>query len=159
MAPCTGLRYGLQTDIEDKLLWEKIWSILIRSIKIENMKIIKTEKMPAVKGHYSPVIEHGGILYLSGQIPVDPEKGAVPDTIEEQTRLVLSKIDLLLRESGSSLNQVLQVRIFVTDISLWDQVNKVYADFFKDHKPARCVVPVGKLHYGCLLEVEATAFI
>jgi reactive intermediate/imine deaminase len=123
------------------------------------MRIIKTEKMPAVKGHYSPVIEHGGILYLSGQIPVDPEKGTVPDTIEDQTRLVLSKIDLLLRESGSSLNQVLQVRIFVTDISLWDQVNKVYGDFFKDHKPARCVVPAGKLHYGCLLEVEATAFI
>lgn len=133
--------------------------ILIRSVKIKNMRIIKTEKMPAVKGHYSPVIEHGGTLYLSGQIPVDPEKGTVPDTIEEQTWLVLSKIDLLLRESGSSLNQVLQVRIYVTDISLWDQVNKVYGDFFKDHKPARCVVPAGKLHFGCLLEVEATAFI
>lgn len=123
------------------------------------MKIIKTERMPAVKGHYSPVVEHGGILYLSGQIPVDPEKGTVPETIEEQTKLVLAKIDLLLRESGSSRNQVLQVRIFLTDISLWDQVNKVYGEFFKDHKPARCIVPAGKLQYGCLIEAEATAFI
>ncbi len=123
------------------------------------MKIIKTEKIPEVKGHYSPVIEHNGILYLSGVIPLDPEKGTVPDTIEEQTRLALARIDLLLRESGSSLNKVLQVRIYLTDISLWDQVNKVYADIFKDHKPARCIVPAGKLHYGCLLEVEATAFI
>lgn len=123
------------------------------------MRTIKTEKMPVVKGHYSPVVEHGGILYLSGVIPVDPENGTVPETIEEQTRLVLARIDLLLKESGSSLEQVLQVRIYLTDISLWDQVNKVYADIFKEHKPARCVVPAGKLNYGCLLEVEATAFI
>jgi 2-iminobutanoate/2-iminopropanoate deaminase len=121
------------------------------------MKIIKTEKMPPVKGHYSPVIEHNGTLYLSGQIPLDPVTGKVPDSIEEQTKLVLSKIELLLKESGSSLNKVLQIRIFLTDIDLWDKVNMVYADFFKDHKPARCVVPVGKLHYGSLLEVEAVA--
>lgn len=123
------------------------------------MKIIKTEKMPYVKGHYSPVIEHNGILYLSGQIPTDPVTGKVPDSIEEQTKLVLSKIEFLLKESGSSLNKVLQVRIFLTDIDLWDQVNRVYADFFGNHKPARCVIPAGKLHYGSLLEVEAVAFV
>jgi reactive intermediate/imine deaminase len=127
--------------------------------KPENMKIIKTEKMPLVKGHYSPVIEHNGTLYLSGQIPADPVTGAIPDSIEDQTRMVLSKIELLLKESGSSLNQVLQVRIYLSDIELWDKVNKVYGDFFRDHKPARCVVPVGKLHYGSLLEVEALAFV
>jgi len=123
------------------------------------MKVIKTEKMPQVKGHYSPVIEHNGILYLSGQIPTDPVTGLVPETIEEQTKVVLSKINLLLCESGSRLNQVLQVRIYLSDIELWDKVNKVYAEFFKEHKPARCVVPAGKLHYGSLLEVEAVAFV
>ncbi len=121
--------------------------------------MIKTEKMPLVKGHYSPVVEHNGILYLSGQIPTDPLTGNVPATIEEQTKLVLSKIELLLSESGSSLKKVLQVRIFLSDIDLWDKVNKVYGEFFGDHKPARCVVPVGKLHYGSLLEVEAVAFV
>ena len=115
--------------------------------------------MPPVKGHYSPVIEHNGILYLSGQIPIDPVTGKVPESIEEQTKLVFSKIELLLKESGSSLNKVLQVRIFLTDIDLWDTVNKVYAEIFADHKPARCVIPGGKLHYGSLLEVEAIAFV
>ncbi len=123
------------------------------------MKIIKTEKMPSVKGHYSPVIEHNGILYLAGQVPTDPVTGIVPSSIEEQTKLVFSKIELLLRESRSSMNQVLQVRIFLSDMDLWDTVNKLYAGIFGDHKPARCVVPVGKLHYGSLLEVEAVAFV
>ena len=123
------------------------------------MKTILTERMPVVKGHYSPVVEHNGLLYLSGQVPADPITQKVPETIEEQTGLVLSKIDLLLRESGSSINKVLQVRIYITDISLWDQVNKVYAGFFGDHKPARCVIPVGKLHFGCLIEAEAVAFV
>lgn len=123
------------------------------------MKIIKTDKMPPVKGHYSPVIEHNGILYLSGQIPTDLVTGAIPQTIEEQTKLILSKISLLLNESGSSLNKVLQVRIYLSDIELWDKVNKVYGDFFKEHKPARCVVPSGKLHHGSLIEVEAIAFV
>jgi len=123
------------------------------------MKIIKTEKIPVPKGHYSPVIEHNGILYLSGQVPTDPVTGDVPATIEEQTRLVFSKIELLLKESGSSLNKVLQVRIFLTDIDLWDTVNKVYAGIFCEHKPARCVIPVGNLHFGSLLEVEAVAFV
>lgn len=115
--------------------------------------------MPEVKGHYSPVVEHNGILYLSGQIPVDPLTGTIPHTIEEQTSLVLRKIELLLIESGSSLNQVLQMRIYLTDIELWDQVNKVYSEFFSGHKPARCIVPAGRLHYGCLIEAEATAFV
>jgi len=123
------------------------------------MKTILTDRMPVVKGHYSPVVEHNGLLYLSGQVPVDPMTQKVPETIEEQTDLVLSKIDLLLKESGSSRNKVLQARIYITDISLWDQVNKVYAGFFGDHKPARCVIPVGKLHFGCLIEAEAVAFV
>lgn len=123
------------------------------------MRIIKTPRMPEVKGHYSPVVEHNGILYLSGQIPVDPASGTIPDTIEEQTHLVLRKIELLLKESGSSLNQVLQMRIYLSDINLWDQVNKVYALYFPEHKPARCIVPAGQLHYGCLIEAEATAFL
>lgn len=121
--------------------------------------MINTEKMPAVKGHYSPVIEHNGILYIAGQVPTDPVTGAVPGTIEDQVKLVFSKIELLLMESGSSLNKVLQVRIFLSDMDLWDTVNKLYAGIFGDHKPARCVVPVGKLHYGSLLEVEAVAFV
>ncbi len=115
--------------------------------------------MPLVKGHYSPVVEHNGMLYISGQVPTDPQTGEVPENIEDQTHLVFSKLRLLLDESGSSFNKVLQVRIYLSDISYWDVVNRLYSGIFGSHKPARCVVPVGELHFGCLIEVEAVAFI
>jgi reactive intermediate/imine deaminase len=123
------------------------------------MRIIKSEKIPVPKGHYSPVIEHNGILYLSGVLPVDPKTNMAPESIREQSDLVLSKIDMLLNESGSSRNKVLSMRIYLSDIEHWDAFNAVYAEFFGDHRPARCVVPAGKLHYGSLIEAEAIAFI
>jgi reactive intermediate/imine deaminase len=123
------------------------------------MRIITTEKMPASNGHYSQVIEHAGILYLSGQLPIDLKTRLIPETIEEQTKLALSKVELLLREAGSSRNKVLQMRIYLSNISLWDLVNEVYSNFFMGHKPVRCMVPAGELHYGCMIEIEATAFI
>ncbi len=123
------------------------------------MKIIRTPRIPVPKGHYSPALEHNGTLYVSGQVPVDPDSGKVPEGIEEQTRLVFAKIRLILEESGSSLDRVLQARIYLTDINLWDAVNRVYAEIFGDHKPARCVVPAGKLHFGCLIEAEVVAFV
>ncbi|MFN8241058.1 MAG: RidA family protein [Bacteroidales bacterium] len=123
------------------------------------MKIISSPGIPVPKGHYSPVIEHNGLLFISGQIPLDTETQAVPEGIAAQTNLVLSKIDTLLIESGSSRNQVLQVRIYLSDMELWDEVNRLYAVFFGDHRPARCIVPVGTLHYGSLIEVEAVAWV
>ena len=113
--------------------------------------------MPKSNGHYSQVVEHNGTLYLSGQLPVDPATKQIPGSIEEQTRVVLSKIGLLLNESGSSKHHVLQMRVYISDIALWDQVNAVYSEFFGDHKPARCIVPTRELHFGSLIEVEATA--
>jgi len=113
--------------------------------------------MPEPNGHYSQVIEHNGILYLSGQLPVDPATKKIPATIEEQTRLVLSKIELLLNEAGSNKNNVLQMRVYVSDIALWDRVNAIYSEFVGDHKPVRCIVPTRELHFGCLVEMEATA--
>ena len=123
-------------------------------------EVIASPDAPKAIGPYSQAIRYGNMVFLSGQIPIDPKTGELSKgTIEEQTKLVFSKIELLLKESGSSLNKVLQVRIFLTDIDLWDTVNKVYAEIFADHKPARCVIPGGKLHYGSLLEVEAIAFV
>ena len=123
------------------------------------MKIISTENMPSSNGHYSQVVEHQGTLYLSGQLPIDPVTKKIPESVEEQTRVVLSKIELLLNEAGSGKNQVIQMRIYISDIALWDQVNDVYSEFFGDHKPARCIVPTRELHFGSLIEVEAIAAI
>ncbi len=121
------------------------------------MKIIQSDNIPPANGHYSTCIEHNGTLYISGQLPVDPAKKQIPDGIEAQTQLTLEKIDLILTEAGSSRQQVIQMRIYISDIALWNNVNEVYTHFFGGHKPVRCVVPVGKLHYGCLIEAECVA--
>ncbi len=123
------------------------------------MEIIETLNMPKSNGHYSQCIQHNGILYLSGQLPIDPATKAIPESIEEQTDLALKNIGLILNEAGSSIKKVLQMRIYISDISLWDKVNERYSVFFKDHKPVRSVIPTRDLHFGCLIEVEATAII
>lgn len=105
------------------------------------MKIINTANMPKAAGHYSTVIEHNGLLYISGQLPLDPITREKPDTFREEVLLVFKKLDLILNESGSARNQVLQMRIFLSDIALWPEINDLYAAFFGDHKPARIVVP------------------
>lgn len=120
------------------------------------MKIIENEHIPRPAGHYSPVIEHGGTLYISGQLPKLAD-GSMPEGIEAQTKLVLEKLDHLLTHAGSDRHHVLQVRIYIPDVAHWEAVNAVYSAFFAEHRPARCVVPSRELHYGCLVELEAVA--
>lgn len=123
------------------------------------MKIIRTESIPPANGHYSQCIEHNGLLYISGQLPVNPVTREVPADIESQTMLVLNKIDLILILAGSSRDKVIQMRLYLSDIELWERVNAVYCKFFGEHKPVRCIVPSGRLHYGSLVEAEAVAYI
>ena len=113
--------------------------------------------MPKANGHYSQCIEHNGILYLSGQLPINQNSKITPKSIEEQTDLVLKNMEAILNEAGSSKNNVLQVRIYLSNIELWDKVNDRYSLFFEEHKPVRCVIPTRELHFGCLIEIEATA--
>ena len=122
-----------------------------------DMRSFVSPEIPEPKGHYSAIVEHGGLLYVSGQLPVDPETGAVAASVEEQVRQVLENLRVLLEAAGSRVDQVLQTRIYLTDISHWERVNAEYASFFGAHKPARAIIPVGPLHFGCLVEVEATA--
>jgi reactive intermediate/imine deaminase len=121
------------------------------------MEIRSSPKIPQSNGHYAQCIEHNGILYLSGQLPIDPITGNIPESIEEQADLVLNNIELILNEVGSSKNKVLQVRVYVPSIELWDRVNERYSLFFESHKPVRCIIPTRELHFGCLIEIEVTA--
>jgi|TARA_B110000093_G_C12940537_1_gene397757 reactive intermediate/imine deaminase len=121
------------------------------------MKIVNTPNMPVSNGHYSQCIEHNGILYLSGQLPIIKETKSIPSTIEEQTILVLKNVETILNEAGSNKNNILQVRIYISDIKLWDKVNNGYIRFFENHKPVRCIIPTRELHFGCLIEIEVTA--
>lgn len=110
------------------------------------------------KGHYVPGMISKGMLYISGQLSIDPDTGLVPKGgIEDHARLALANVERVLQEAGLSRNAIVQCRVYVSDIEHWDTVNQVYAEFFGEHKPARIVVPVGKLHFGCLIEIEAIA--
>ena len=121
------------------------------------MKIPEDPRIPTPAGHYSPVVEHNGLLFVSGQLPMDPITKEVPEGVEAQTIRALDNMENLLHAAGSDRRHVLQVRVYVSDIDLWDTVNRAYAGWFGDHKPARAIVPCGALHFGCLLEIEATA--
>jgi len=113
--------------------------------------------MPKSNGHYSMCIEHNGTIYTAGQLPTRAEDKSIPESIEEQTKLVLDKIETIVSAAGSSKNKIIQMRLYISDIELWSRVNSVYAEFFGDHKPVRAVIPTRELHYGCLIEVEAVA--
>jgi reactive intermediate/imine deaminase len=121
------------------------------------MELMTRENLPKSNGHYSQCIEHNGILYLSGQLPIDQETSIIPETIEEQTDLALKNVKTILSEYGSSKSQVLQVRIYIPNIDLWDKVNQRYTHFFGSHKPVRCIIPTRELHFGSLIEIEVTA--
>ena len=109
-------------------------------------------------GHYTPGVLSHGMLYISGQLSIDPDTHKVPEgDIAAHARLALANLDRVLQAAGLARNSVVQCRLYVSDIDQWDAVNQVYADFFGAHKPARIVIPVGKLHFGCLVEIEAVA--
>ena len=123
------------------------------------MHTIDSPNIPPSNGHYSQCISHNGILYLSGQLPIDPVTRKIPESIEEQADLALKNAEKILIEAGSSKNQVLRVQVYIPNIDLWDKVNDRYTLFFEDHKPARCIIPTRELHFGCLIEIEVTAAI
>ena len=121
------------------------------------MKSIFTEKAPSPAGHYSQAIVSGGLVFVSGQLPIHPENGQIKPTIEEQTHQVMNNLEYILLASGSSLGKVVKATLYISDISLWNKVNAIYAEHFESHKPARAVVPTRDLHFGCLIEVEVVA--
>lgn len=122
------------------------------------MTPIHTPRAPAPGGHYAQAIVYGGLVFVSGQLPIDParpEQAVGP--IEEQTEQALRNVGEILQAAGSGLDRVVQMTIYVSDISLWGRVNAVYARVMGDHRPARAVVPTKDLHYGYQIEIQAIA--
>lgn len=119
---------------------------------------ISTEAAPAAAGHYSQAVVHNGLVYVSGQLPLDPVTRQVVDGgLEPQARQVIANISSILQAAGSSLDNILKATIYIPDSSYWPEINRVYADCMGDHKPARAVIPCGDLHFGVLLEMEVIA--
>jgi len=122
------------------------------------MRYIKTQDSLKPAGHYSQALEHNGLVFVAGQFAVDPVTGEkMFGTPGEETAQILSNIQLILAAAGSDKNHILDVMIFVSDLSYWDEVNKVYSNFMGEHRPARCVAPVSELHFGFKVEIKATA--
>ena len=121
------------------------------------MKYIQPAGIAKPRGHYSPAIVENGFVFVSGQLPLDSEGNMLKGTVEEQMLQCLKNIDVILQASGSSISRVVKATVFITDIADWPKVNGVFAAYFGDHRPARVVVPTGKLLEGIHVEVDCIA--
>jgi 2-iminobutanoate/2-iminopropanoate deaminase len=120
------------------------------------MKTIQPADQPIPKGHYSPGFEHNGLIFVSGQLPMDLKtREPFAGDIETQTELALRNVEAVLKAAGSDLDHVLQMTIYISDIELWGKVNEVYARVLGDHRPARAVIPVKDLHFDTKIEIAA----
>lgn len=109
-------------------------------------------------GHYSHAVCAAGFVFVSGQLPVEADgKQLNAAPFEVQARQVLANVGAALQGAGSSIDKLVQVRVYITDIELWPAFNTIYALWAGTARPARAVVPVPQLHYGFMIEVEATA--
>ncbi len=117
---------------------------------------------PAFKGensgHYVPGVISRGMLYVSGQLSIDPDTREVcRGGIREHAALALNNVDRVLKAAGCRRSDVVFCRVYTPDVKYWGPINEVYAEFFGEHRPGRVVVSTTDLHFGCLVEIEAVA--
>lgn len=119
--------------------------------------VISTTAAPAAIGPYSQAIKAGNLLFCSGQIPVNPANGEIPEGIEAQTRQSLANVKALLSAAGTDLSHVVKTTVFLADMSLFGAMNAVYAETFAEPFPARSAVAVRELPKQVLVEIEVIA--
>ncbi|MCB9471554.1 MAG: RidA family protein [Candidatus Obscuribacterales bacterium] len=119
---------------------------------------IHTDKAPQAIGPYSQAVKCNGFVFVSGQIPINPATGELlAGTAGEKTKLVLENIGRILEEAGTSFDKVVKTTIYLTDLNEFDEVNKIYGEFFSSHKPARATVQVARLPKDVSVEIDAIA--
>lgn len=117
---------------------------------------IFTEKSPAAVGPYSQAIKHGDTLYVSGQLPIDPETGKICDgTIQECARQALENLKAVVEAAGASMDQVLKTTVLMADLEDFADANAVYAEYFSKPYPSRCAYQAAKLPLNVRIEIEA----
>ncbi len=121
------------------------------------ISIVRTPGAPAAVGPYSQAIRAGELLMTSGQLGLNPETGALPDSLEEQTEQSLKNIDAILTAAGYARTDVIKTTVFIRNMADFGTVNRIYADYFGEHRPARSCVEVSALPKGGLVEIEAVA--
>ncbi len=119
-------------------------------------KTVNTTKAPAAIGPYSQGVVTGNLLFTSGQLPIDPATGKIPDvSIKEQAHIAFKNLTAIAEEAGTSLDNAVKTTVFLSDINNFQAVNGVYALYFKEPFPARSAFQVAALPLGAALEVEA----
>ena len=121
------------------------------------MNVIQTERAPAAIGPYSQALDTGGMVFTSGQIPVDPATGAMAEGIREQAAQSLANLKNILAEAGLGMEHVVKTTVFLADLNDFDAVNEVYATFFRTPYPARSCVQVAGIPKGAKVEIECVA--
>jgi 2-iminobutanoate/2-iminopropanoate deaminase len=123
-------------------------------------EIISTEKAPSAIGPYSQAVKTGNMVFISGQIPIDPATGNfVSDDVAAQTEQVLRNLSAVLEAAGSSLNNVVKTTVFLADMNDFAVMNEVYAKYFSENKPARATVQAARLPRDARVEIEAIGLI
>ena len=121
-------------------------------------RALVTEAAPAAIGPYSQAIVAGNLLFLSGQIPLDPERGKlVEGTVEAETRRVLQNLHEVLKVEGLTMHSIVKTTVYLTDLADFPRVNQTYAEFFQEPFPARATVQVAALPRGARVEIDAIA--
>lgn len=120
-------------------------------------KVIHTDNAPKAVGPYSQAIEANGMLFISGQIPVDPATGKMPEGIEAQTEQVMKNIAAILKEAGYTFDNVIKSTCLLSDIAFFKPMNEVYSKYYTSNPPARAAFAVKDLPLGALVEIETIA--
>lgn len=120
-------------------------------------KVILTKEAPAAIGPYSQAIEVNGMIYTSGQLPINPETGVMPTDLESQTEQSLKNVFAILKEAGVDSSNVVKTTVFIKDMNDFPRINKVYEKFFTESYPARSCVEVARLPKDALVEIEVVA--
>ena len=121
-------------------------------------EIVSTKDAPAAIGPYSQAIKAADLVFISGQIPLDPASGEIAgDSIEAQTERVIKNLEAVLNAAGSGLDKVIKTTIYLTDLSDFAVVNEIYGSYFNDAPPARATVEVSGLPKGVKVEIDAIA--
>jgi 2-iminobutanoate/2-iminopropanoate deaminase len=127
-------------------------------VSADSIRAVTTTDAPGAAGHYSQGIVHNGLVYVAGQLPIDPATGEiVAGGIEEQAERTLRNVEGILRAAGASLSTLLSVTVYITERDQWAAVNQTFARVLGDHRPARAVIPVLELKAGCYIEIQAIA--
>ena len=121
------------------------------------MKQISTNNAPAAIGPYSQAVVSGNLVYCSGQIPINPQTGEIPQGVQQQAHQALTNVKNLLSAAGTSIEKVIKTSVFIKDMNDFTAINEIYAQYFTEPFPARSCVEVARLPKDVLIEIEVIA--